>query len=521
VHDALSLLHRDVEQRHLLLSDAFVVATFDRDVADTEAWIDEKLKGIRLEKERQGQCTSIEDKMKRLQKHQALEAELAANRKRVDQVLQRGKELQAKHRDAGISARCDGLYNRWMTLVDACSEQSRALEEARDLLTFRQLVDRVLSWAHERELMVTAGEMGRDLEHCKLLIDRLDGTQADSSVDEQTLDQINRLGEKLIGQGRTSREEVQQQQQNLNQTWNALHGKLAAYRRELTAALEVHAFNRDVDDTNERIHEKIAAMRSDDYGRDFATENLREAHALYQWTACAEEELEWLADKLPLARSQECGDSLHAAHSLQKKHAALEKELDSRQDAASVRRARLQQAVDSHEYYTEVAEAEQWIRDQMPVATNQETGRDQAAAEGYLRRLAVLDKEVRAQLGELRSGWDELRTKSALKTQRLREAYEAHTLQRKVEDMERWLDRIEGELTSEDHGRDLISVEHLVKKLDALDAEIRGRADAVHDLMLKAREIKTLGSPTSDAILSAAEQVEARYSSLNEPVSIR
>lgn len=34
----------------------------------------------------------------------------------------------------------------------------------------------------------------------------------------------------------------------------------------------------------------------------------------------------------------------------------------------------------------------------MPVATNQETGRDQAAAEGYLRRLAVLDKEVCADL---------------------------------------------------------------------------------------------------------------------------
>lgn len=41
--------------------------------------------------------------MKRLQKHQALEAELAANRKRVDQVLHRGKELQTKHRDAGVS----------------------------------------------------------------------------------------------------------------------------------------------------------------------------------------------------------------------------------------------------------------------------------------------------------------------------------------------------------------------------------------------------------------------------------
>ncbi|KAK6022935.1 spectrin repeat-containing domain protein, partial [Ostertagia ostertagi] len=156
-------------------------------------------------------------------------------------------EMQGEvHERRAITSRCDGLYSRWMTLVEACAEQSRALEEARDLLTFRQLVDRVMSWAHERELMVTAGEMGRDLEHCKLLIDRLDGTKADSSVDEQTLEQINRLGEKLIGQGRTSREEVQQQQQNLNHTWNSLHGKLAAYRRELAAALEVQCIQYEV-----------------------------------------------------------------------------------------------------------------------------------------------------------------------------------------------------------------------------------------------------------------------------------
>ncbi|KAL6743755.1 hypothetical protein Aduo_016762 [Ancylostoma duodenale] len=758
VHDALSLLHKDVEQRHLLLSDAFMVATFDRDVADTEAWIDEKLKGIRLEKERQGQCTSIEDKMKRLQKHQALEAELAANRKRVDQVLQRGKELQAKHRDAGISARCDGLYNRWMTLVDACSEQSRALEEARDLLTFRQLVDRVLSWAHERELMVTAGEMGRDLEHCKLLIDRLDGTQADSSVDEQTLDQINRLGEKLIGQGRTSREEVQQQQQHLNQTWNALHGKLAAYRRELTAALEVHAFNRDVDDTNERIHEKIAAMRSDDYGRDFATvdallrkqtalerdmsaihqkliahdkdaqnilakkpplkhtildslkkleeswkelsqaaelrnECLDKSYKLHkyidqvkkaeQWaaqlrnkmtsyqtpkTSAEAEQLiaqhaerraeidgrqdelhilheegqrliaeqpehkpevqrahkrvqnsehqlrqtweaekaslqrtlewlqwcdqaamceRWLADKENLLKQGDIGDAPDAVQLLIKSHDAFEETVKKQSEkldhlkadaqklmaseneyrgdvearceevllrhaamleSSNQRRGLLCDSKKYHEFIRTCGELITWINAKLQLAYDESyldptnlraklqkhLAFDSELTENEKRLVAVeaqgeqlikekhfMSEQVRAQLGELRSGWDELRTKSALKTQRLREAYEAHTLQRKVEDMERWLDRIEGELTSEDHGRDLISVEHLVKKLDALDAEIRGRADAVHDLMLKAREIKTLGSPTSDAILSAAEQVEARYSSLNEPVSIR
>ncbi|KHJ95181.1 spectrin repeat-containing domain protein [Oesophagostomum dentatum] len=66
----------------------------------------------------------------------------------------------------------------------------------------------------------------------------------------------------------------------------------------------------------------------------------------------------------------------------------------------------------------------------------------EAQGEQLIKEKHFMSEQVRAQLGELRSGWDELRTKSALKTQRLREAYEAHTLQRKVEDMEKWLDRV-------------------------------------------------------------------------------
>ena len=59
-----------------------------------------------------------------------------------------------------------------------------------------------------------------------------------------------------------------------------------------------------------------------------------------------------------------------------------------------------------------------------------------------------------------------------------------------VEDLERWLDRVEGELSSEDHGKDLISVENLMKKLDAVEAEIQGRGDNVTDVMAKARDLK-------------------------------
>lgn len=39
----------------------------------------------------------------------------------------------------------------------------------------------------------------------------------------------------------------------------------------LQAALEVHQFNSDVDDTNGRIQEKSAALSSEDFGKDLAS----------------------------------------------------------------------------------------------------------------------------------------------------------------------------------------------------------------------------------------------------------
>ena len=41
--------------------------------------------------------------------------------------------------------------------------------------------------------------------------------------------------------------------------WAGLQGALNNYRQGLGGALEIHAFNRDVDDINERINEKVSS----------------------------------------------------------------------------------------------------------------------------------------------------------------------------------------------------------------------------------------------------------------------
>ena len=52
--------------------------------------------------------------------------------------------------------------------------------------------------------------------------------------------------------------------------WKSLQGDLNDYKNRLAAALEIHAFNRDVNDVNERISEKANMLSVDDLGKDLA-----------------------------------------------------------------------------------------------------------------------------------------------------------------------------------------------------------------------------------------------------------
>lgn len=62
---------------------------------------------------------------------------------------------------------------------------------------------------------------------------------------------------------------------NSNCRWRALQGALSEYKEHLAGALEIHAFNRDIDDTSQRVAEKAHALSSEDTGRDLtAVESL-------------------------------------------------------------------------------------------------------------------------------------------------------------------------------------------------------------------------------------------------------
>jgi len=104
---------------------------------------------------------------------------------------------------------------------------------------------------------------------------KLDDVDTDMRFDDSRIKTLNALADKLVRQGRSDARVVQQRRDAVNQRWRALQGALDDYRQDLSGALEIHAFNRDVDDTEDRITEKIVLLSADDVGKDLAQVRFR------------------------------------------------------------------------------------------------------------------------------------------------------------------------------------------------------------------------------------------------------
>ncbi|XP_073969406.1 spectrin beta chain, non-erythrocytic 5 kst isoform X2 [Rhodnius prolixus] len=733
------------------LDSAFLHAQFKRDVAEAESWIEEKMK--KLEMDAKGEVNSLDDKIKKLQKHQAFQAELAANKPRITDIQQKGDTLLAKKHKSSreIESALDHLLASWERLLKESENRGRGLEEAQDILEFNNQLDKLEAWIRDKEMMVQAGDMGIDYEHCLSLQRKLDDVDSDMRVDDLRIKTINNLADKLIRQGRSDTRAIQQRHDNFINKWRALQGALGEYREHLAGALEIHSFNRDVDDTSQRVSEKALAMMSDDVGKDLmAVEHLRrkqdalerdmtaiegkikehevecsrlvskypdmsspirskltelqdnwhslqyltntrrdalnaaytshkfqadlkelqiwvadtikrmgssdlptniaEAHSMLElhderkaeidgrqetfkilkeaglrlnppkeddltkleelrrtliaaweerrhkltqaqklqvFKQQADQADSWLASKQAFLNNDDLGDSLASVEDLLQKHEAFEKTVtaqlgrvdeveklgkevlsdehyassvitqilqaltarkDKLKENTTARRKKLQESKKLHQFLRNVYEVESWLIQKQQVASD-ENYRDSSnlqskiqkhiafeaelvankgriggvsnEGESLIREGHFASVEIQSKIDELETDWRSLQETSATKRDRLNEAYQALLFSRTLEELEGWMDDVESQLTSEDHGKDLVSVANLLKRHALLENDVTGHADAFNQLKDTASAFQRSNHFMKDEIQERAQSVIDRYRSLQEPMQIR
>uniref|UniRef100_V5GNX9 Spectrin beta chain, non-erythrocytic 5 n=1 Tax=Anoplophora glabripennis TaxID=217634 RepID=V5GNX9_ANOGL len=353
-------VHHLCAQKKQLLTDGLLYAEFIRDVGEAQIWIAEKQKKLETEI-KTGEVTNLEDKIKKLQKYQAFQAEVAANSGRIKEIKTNGDTLIRKNHKSSkdIGEQLYQLEKAWKHLIDEVTLRGKGLEEAQDILEFNNQLDKIESWIRDKEVMIQAGDTGKDYEHCQMLQRKLDDVDSDMKIDDTRIKTISALANKLARQGHHG---VQEREGNFIKKWQSLQGALNDYRNKLAAASEIHLFDRDVADTSERIAEKCVAMESDDVGKDLnAVEALlRKQEALESEIAVVENKILDEHQKNAFYLSQKYP---HMAQHLEDKLLALQDQLDKLMNAKNKRRDLLEKAYAQEKFLSEVKEIEQWVND--------------------------------------------------------------------------------------------------------------------------------------------------------------
>ncbi|KAI6189412.1 Karst [Aphelenchoides bicaudatus] len=530
------------------LEDALRLARFDANVHEMSNWVDEKLAVLRKQtSDEEFRSLHLDDKLAQLRQHQAVEIQLSTNAERIQSIKDQLAVLRRHNLPENVERRAHLLLKKWDELGERSRLLSAALAEARQLFDFHQSVQRVLAWIREKQLMLQAQDVGRDFEHCTALLNKLIGKNADQSVDEATLKQVNKLGAQLVAEGTESRADIQQHLREMNDAWSHLQGRIEHYREVLQSALEVHRFNGDVDETNSRIHEKLNVLQNQDNGKD-----LREVEDLLRKQDKIERDMSAIhnklnehdeAAKLLLAKDPPLGDTI--INSLK----ALETSWHNLAEAAHGRRLKLQQSYNLHRYFDSVKKMEQWaqqIRTKMRSYVHPKTVEDarqllsahterQVEIESRQTELAALREfgqqvtseqpEHRAEIQrahrrlqniehQIRQTWEQENTT-------LQKMLELQTLHAQILQTESWLSSKEAFVNEYDLGESVDTVDMLIRKHLNFEKILNAQSDKIEALKAGQHILEESNNPDVERIRQQFDSVMERYAALLESCRIK
>lgn len=530
------------------LSDSFLYSQFKRDATEAESWIEEKRKKLEAEQST-ADVTCLEDKMKKLQKHQAFQAELAAHESSICSIKQKGEMLLNKrhHESSEIHQQLEGLLKQWNELLVASNNRGRGLEEAQDILEFNNQAEKVEAWIRDKDMMVQAGDTGKDYEHCLALQRKLDDVDSDMRVDESRIKNLNMLANKLIRQGRSDDKTIQHRRDQLNNKWRGLQGALEEYHKHLAGALEVHAFNRDVDDTNDRINEKSLSLSVEDEGKD-----LQAVETLQRKQEAIERDMTAIESKLREHDTE-------ARHLMQKypdmagstrvKVSELQDNWRQLTNLCLNRKQRLASSYTLHKFLADLKELECWVNDMIERMTSAELASNISEAQSLLQlhreRKAEIDGRQEAfcslkdfghrliqqkhssseilkinvqHLEELRrmliQAWEERR-------QILSQCYEFQMFKEQAEQADSWLASKEAFLNNEDLGDSMSSVEALIRKHDNFEKTMSAQREKIDQLEKFATELIANKHYDSSTIQTRCQAICQRRDRLKENAMVR
>ncbi|XP_048876599.1 spectrin alpha chain, non-erythrocytic 1-like isoform X2 [Brienomyrus brachyistius] len=539
MNDRWRSLQQLVEDRANLLGSAHEVQRFHRDADETKEWIEEKDQALNTDN--YGHDLASVQALQR--KHEGFERDLAALGDKVNSLEETAERLIQVHPESmdDIHEKCAELNAAWGSLVDRADQRKEKLGSSHDLQRFLSDFRDLQSWINGIRGLVSSEELAKDVTGAEALLERHQEHRTEIDARAGTFQAFEQFGKQLLERGHYASPEIQEKMATLERERADLEKAWVQRRMVLDQCLELQLFNRDCEQAETWMAAREAFLAGDDKGDSLdSVEALIKKHEDFDKAINVQEEkiaaLQSFAEQLIVA------DHYAKPEISRRRDSVLDRWLRLKAQMIE-KRSKLGESQTLQQFSRDVDEIEAWISEKLQTAmdesykdpTNiQSKHQKHQAFEAELHANAdrirgVIDMgnslinrgacagsedAVKARLNTLDDQWKFLVSKSSEKSQKLKEANKQQNFNTGIKDFDFWLSEVEALLASEDYGKDLASVNNLLKKHQLLEADISAHEDRLKDLNSQADSLMSSQAFDTSLVRDKRDAVNGRFTKI-------
>ena len=375
-------------QRKQLLLDALAFQEFKADTDEFIAWCMDKIKTA--EDQNYRDLIGIE---KKLQKHEAFEAELNASQGRLVSLIKTGQDLVGRSEITAekIEQTISLMNSQWDELVSRTEERGKGLRQANAQVDFYNQLENARSKLTELERSVSSNELGKDLRSCKELIKKHQAMEADLSSWQAKVGELEDHGRQMSA-SHFDGISIVNAASEVTSRFKDLTEPVVKRRNFLNESLKFFQFEFELNTELQWITEHEAAVSATD-----AVQNLTDAQNVMKKHQKLEREV--LGHQSQIDKSLANGEALisqdhYSKGSVASKCKELKDAWKMLNEMVLQKRKRLDTTLKTQTFLTEANEIEAYINEKLNIMNNADNGKDEDAAVKMLTKHKALELEV-------------------------------------------------------------------------------------------------------------------------------
>ncbi|XP_014341660.1 spectrin alpha chain, non-erythrocytic 1 isoform X7 [Latimeria chalumnae] len=544
-------LQQLAEERSQVLGSAHEVQRFHRDADETKEWIEEKNQALNTDN--YGHDLASVQALQR--KHEGFERDLAALGDKVNSLGETAQRLIQSHPESAedIQEKCTELNQAWNSLVERANQRKEKLGDSHDLQRFLSDFRDLMSWINGIRGLVSSEELAKDVTGAEALLERHQEHRTEIDARAGTFQAFEQFGQQLLARGHYASPEIKEKLEILEQERASLESAWVQRRMMLDQCLELQLFNRDCEQAENWMAAREAFLNSEDKGDSLdSVEALIKKHEDFDKAINVQEEkiaaLQSFADQLIAADHYAKPDIANRRNEVLDRWRRLKAQMIEK-------RSKLGESQTLQQFSRDVDEIEAWISEKLQTASDEsykdptniqlskllskhqkhqafeaELSANADRIRGVIEMgnsliekgaCAGSEDAVKVRLGTLADQWQFLVQKSAEKSQKLKEANKQQNFNTGIKDFDFWLSEVEALLASEDYGKDLASVNNLLKKHQLLEADISAHEDRLKDLNGQADSLMTSSAFDTSQVKDKRDTINSRFQKIKTMAAAR